>query len=40
MKNTIFWDVAPCGERVASVFRVKRMSELGIALAVTNKPFL
>jgi hypothetical protein len=40
LKKAVFWDVAPCGsvrtdileERVASTFKVERMSELGTIL--------
>jgi hypothetical protein len=42
MTNAVFWDVTPCGflrtdvseERIASIIRVERISELGTALAV------
>jgi hypothetical protein len=44
MKNAVFWDVTPCGlvgtdvaeEHMASIIRVKRISELGTTLAVTR----
>jgi hypothetical protein len=44
MKKVIFWDMAPCDsyrnyvsdESVASIIRVKRISELGKTLAVTS----
>jgi hypothetical protein len=44
MKNAIFWDVTPRGscyndfpeERIATIIRLERLSELGTTLAVTN----
>jgi hypothetical protein len=44
MKNAVFWDVVPCGscrndvsgEIIASIMRVKRISELGKTLAVSE----
>jgi hypothetical protein len=40
-KNAFFWNMTPCGSHVsegllASIIRVKGISELGTALAVTN----
>jgi hypothetical protein len=43
MKNAVFWNVTPCGmctnrrleERIASIIRVTRISELG-KLAITS----
>jgi hypothetical protein len=41
MKNPAFWDVTPVRtdfleELIASIIRVKRISELGTTLAVTS----
>jgi hypothetical protein len=44
MKNTIFWDMMPCGflrtdvseEHVASIIGMQRISEPGTTLAVTS----
>jgi hypothetical protein len=44
MKNAVFWDVMQFGfcnnivleERIASIIKVKRISELGITLALTS----
>jgi hypothetical protein len=48
MKNAVFGDVTPCGscknrvlkECIASIVMVKRIDELGIALAVTSEEIL
>jgi hypothetical protein len=44
LKNSVFWDVTPCGfvrddvseERVVSIIRVRRISKLGTTLALTS----
>jgi hypothetical protein len=44
LKNAVFWDVTPCGsckndvseERIASIFRVINIDEMGTMLAVTS----
>jgi hypothetical protein len=44
MKNVVFYDVTQCGfckiyvseERIASIIRVKRISELGTLLVTSN----
>jgi hypothetical protein len=44
MENAVFWDVTPCDslrtdvseERIASIIRVKGVSDLGTTLAVTS----
>jgi hypothetical protein len=49
LKNAIFWDVMLCGalvgtdiseERIASIIRVEKISQLGTALVVTIHTFL
>jgi hypothetical protein len=45
MKNAVFWDETPCDsykngvldERIVSIIRVKRISELGTTLALNSK---
>jgi hypothetical protein len=44
LQNAAFWDIMPCAfvrtdvseERISSIIRAKRISELGGALAITN----
>jgi hypothetical protein len=44
IKNAVYWNVTPCGfvrtdvyeERIASIIKVKKVSDLGRALTVTS----